>query len=111
MSTLITPDSLLTLEAYAKTPQGRQTGRHCLPAPAHLHLGQHVSLPVRGRTHHPAPDPGDAAHREDLDEEGIQSEIDAYQPLVPTSDEEPGCDVMRDVIDRLESFKRLLSLS
>jgi hypothetical protein len=46
-------------------------------------LGEHVNAAVRERAHDALPDPGDAAHREDLRGRGHRAEIDTYAPLVP----------------------------
>ena len=79
----ITRDSLLTLEAYAKI---RKTSR--AEAIAHrrlrsVHLGEHITLQfedeqtIRRQIQ-------EMLHIEKIfDEEGIQSEIEAYGPLVP----------------------------
>jgi len=82
-TTTITRDSLMTLEAYAKI---RKTSR--AEAIAHrrlrtVSLGEHVTLQfedaqtIRRQIQ-------EMLHIEKIfDEEGIQSEIDAYAPLVP----------------------------
>ena len=79
----ITKESLMTLEAYAKV---RKTGR--LEFIAHrklrsVHLGEHITLQfedektIRRQIQ-------EMLHIEKIfDEEGIQSEIDAYAALVP----------------------------
>ena len=79
----ITRDSLLTLEAYSKI---RKTQRAEVIAHRKLrsvHLGEHVTLQfedeqtIRRQIQ-------EMLHIEKIfDEEGIQSEIDAYAPLVP----------------------------
>ena len=81
--TTVARDSLLTLEAYAKI---RKTSR--ADAIAHrklrsVHLGDHVTLQfedeqtIRRQIQ-------EMLHIEKIfDEEGIQSEIDAYAPLIP----------------------------
>ena len=79
----ITRDSLLTLEAYAKI---RKTSKPDVIAHRRLrsvHLGEHVSLQfedeqtIRRQIQ-------EMLHIEKIfDEEGIQSEIDAYAALVP----------------------------
>ena len=81
--TTVARDSLLTLEAYAKI---RKTSR--AEAIAHrklrsVHLGDHVTLQfedeqtIRRQIQ-------EMLHIEKIfDEEGIQSEIDAYAPLIP----------------------------
>jgi len=83
MSTTITKDSLLTLEAYAKI---RRSARPEFVAHRKLrtvHLGEHVSVQfedektIRRQIQ-------EMLHIEKIfDEEGIQSEIDAYAALVP----------------------------
>ena len=82
-TTSITKDNLLTLEAYAKI---RKTGRPEFIAHRKLrtvHLGEHISVQfedektIRRQIQ-------EMLHIEKIfDEEGIQSEIDAYAPLVP----------------------------
>jgi uncharacterized protein DUF3501 len=79
----ITPDSLLTLEAYAKL---RKTQRAQVIAHRRLRtvrLGEHVSVQfededtIRRQIQ-------EMLHIEKIfDEDGIQAEIDAYAPLVP----------------------------
>ena len=83
MNTPITPASLLTLEAYAKR---RKDDKPAVIAHRRLrtvHLGEHVSLQfedertIRRQIQ-------EMLHIEKIfDQDGIQSEIDAYQPLVP----------------------------
>ena len=82
-TTPITRDSLLTLEAYAKI---RKSGKAEVIAHRKLrsvHLGEHISVlfedeqTIRRQIQ-------EMLHIEKIfDEEGIQSEIDAYAPLVP----------------------------
>lgn len=79
----ITRESLLTLEAYAKI---RKTSRPDAVAHRRLrsvHLGEHITLQfedeqtIRRQIQ-------EMLHIEKIfDEQGIQSEIDAYAPLVP----------------------------
>ncbi len=83
MATTITPDSLITLEAYAKV---RKTERAQVIAHRRLRtvrLGEHISVQfedeqsIRRQIQ-------EMLHIEKIfDEEGIRSEIDAYAPLVP----------------------------
>lgn len=79
----ITRDSLLTLEAYSKI---RKTSKPAVIAHRRLrsvHLGEHLTLQfedeqtIRRQIQ-------EMLHIEKIfDEDGIQSEIDAYAPLVP----------------------------
>lgn len=81
--TTITRDSLMTLEAYAKI---RKSHKPQVIAHRHLrtvHLGDHVSVQfedeqtVRRQIQ-------EMLHIEKIfDEDGIQSEIEAYAPLIP----------------------------
>ena len=83
MTTIITKNSLMTLEAYAKT---RKDARPAFIAHRKLrtvHLGEHISVQfedektIRRQIQ-------EMLHIEKIfDEEGIQSEIDAYAALVP----------------------------
>ena len=81
--TPITRDSLLTLEAYAKIRKSSQPEVIAHRKLRTVRLGEHVSLQfedertIRRQIQ-------EMLHIEKIfDEEGIQSEIDAYAPLVP----------------------------
>jgi len=79
----ITRDSLMTLEAYAKVrkPQRAQAIAHRRLRT--VHLGDHVSVQFEDE-HTIRRQIQEMLHIEKIfDEEGIQSEIDAYAPLVP----------------------------
>ena len=80
----ITKDSLLTLEAYAKIRKSARAGFIAHRRLRTVHLGEHVSVQfedeqtIRRQIQ-------EMLHIEKIfDDEGIQSEIDAYLPLVPT---------------------------
>src|SRR5882762_6673869 len=79
----ITPQTLLTLEAYAKI---RTSSRAEFIAHRRLrtvHLGEHLSVQFEDETTIRR-QIQEMLHIEKIfDEEGIQSEIDAYAPLVP----------------------------
>jgi hypothetical protein len=79
----ITRDSLLTLEAYSKIRKARRAEVIAHRKLRSVHLGEHVTLQfedeqtIRRQIQ-------EMLHIEKIfDEEGIQSEIDAYAPLVP----------------------------
>jgi len=79
----ITKQSLLTLEAYAKIRQSARAGFIAHRKLRTVHLGEHVSVQfedertIRRQIQ-------EMLHIEKIfEEEGIQSEIDAYAPLVP----------------------------
>ena len=79
----ITRDSLMTLETYAKERPHFRARVLEHKRSAHRAPGRARHAHVRGRAHDALPDPGDAAHREDVRGGGIQDELDAYNPLVP----------------------------
>jgi Protein of unknown function (DUF3501) len=79
----ITPASLLTLEAYAKIRKSSQPAAMAHRRLRSVHLGEHITLQfedeqtIRRQIQ-------EMLHIEKIfDQEGIQSEIDAYAPLVP----------------------------
>jgi hypothetical protein len=79
----ITRDSLLTLEAYAKVRKGGRADAIAHRKRRSVRLGEHMTLQfedertIRRQIQ-------EMLHIEKIfDEEGIQSEIDAYGPLVP----------------------------
>ena len=82
-TTPITKDSLLTLEAYAKI---RKTGKPAVIAHRRMrsvHLGEHVTLQFEDE-HTVRRQIQEMLFIEKIFEEaGIQSEIEAYAPLVP----------------------------
>ena len=81
--TAITRQSLLTLEAYAKIRKSSKSQAMAHRRLRNVHLGEHLTLQfedertVRRQIQ-------EMLHIEKIfDEDGIQSEIDAYAPLVP----------------------------
>ena len=112
MSTTITRDSLLTLEAYAKQ-------RKAIRAEAIVHrrlrtvaLGEHVSVQfedeqtIRRQIQ-------EMLHIEKIfDEAGIQSEIDAYAPLVPDGSNWKATMLIEypDVHERRRELARLIGI-
>ena len=112
MSTTITRDSLLTLEAYAKQ-------RRAIRAEAIVHrrlrtvaLGEHVSVQfedeqtIRRQIQ-------EMLHIEKIfDEAGIQGEIDAYAPLVPDGSNWKATMLIEypDVHERRRELARLIGI-
>ena len=83
MSRMITKESLLTLEAYSKIRKSSQREVIAHRRLRTVHLGEHISIQfedertIRRQIQ-------EMLHIEKIfDEEGIQSEIDAYSPLLP----------------------------
>ena len=83
MTPRITPDSLLSLEAYAKIRRSSKAEMIAHRRRRTVRLGEHVSVQfedeatIRRQIQ-------EMLHIEKIfDEEGIQGEIDAYEPLVP----------------------------
>ncbi|MBI5720609.1 MAG: DUF3501 family protein [Burkholderiales bacterium] len=82
-TTTLTPASLMTLEAYAKIRQSSRAEAIAHRRLRTVSLGEHITLQfedeqtIRRQIQ-------EMLHIEKIfDEEGIQSEIDAYAPLVP----------------------------
>ena len=110
--TAITRDSLMTLEAYSKV---RKSSKPETIAHRHLrtvHLGEHVSVQfedertIRRQIQ-------EMLHIEKIfDEEGIQSEIDAYAPLVPDGSNWKATMLIEypDVHERKRELARLIGI-
>jgi len=83
MTTRITKDSLLTLEAYAK--QRTQLKAEIIPHRKRrsVHLGEHVTLQFEDERTIRYQIQEMLRIEKIFEEEGIQGEIDAYAPLVP----------------------------
>jgi len=80
----ITRDSLLTLEAYAKIRKSSRAEAIAHRKLRSVSLGDHVTLQFEDE-HTIRRQIQEMLHIEKIfDEEGIQSEIDAYGPLVPS---------------------------
>jgi len=79
----ITKESLMTLEAYAKVRKSEKPKIIAHRKLRTVHLGEHLSVQFEDETTIRR-QIQEMLHIEKIfDEEGIQSEIDAYQPLVP----------------------------
>jgi hypothetical protein len=79
----ITPDSLMTLEAYARW---RKAHKHEVIAHRKLrtvHLGEHVTLQFESETTIRYQIQEMLRIEKIFEEEGIQAEVEAYAPLVP----------------------------
>ena len=79
----ITPDSLMTLEAYAKwrkLHKGEIIAHRRLRA---VHLGEHITVQFESELSMRYQIQEMLRIEKIFEEEGIQSEIDAYAPLVP----------------------------
>ena len=81
--TAITRDSLLTLEAYSKIRKTSRAGAIAHRKLRSVQLGEHITLQFEDE-HTIRRQIQEMLHIEKIfDEDGIQSEIDAYGPLVP----------------------------
>jgi hypothetical protein len=108
----ITRDSLLTLEAYSKIRKSSQSeaiGHRRLRS---VHLGEHITLQFEDeqtiRRH-----VQEMLHIEKIfDEDGIQSEIDAYAPLVPDGSNWKATMLIEypDVHERKRELARLIGI-
>ena len=83
MTPRITPDSLLTLEAYAKIRKSSKAEMIAHRRRRTVRLGEHVNVQFEDETTIRR-QIQEMLHIEKIfDEQGIQGEIDAYAPLVP----------------------------
>src|SRR5215831_5483530 len=79
----ITRDSLLTLEAYAKTRQDFRTRVLAHKRPRTVHLGEHVTLLFEDELTIRYQIQEMLRIEKTFEDAGIQDELDAYNPLVP----------------------------
>jgi hypothetical protein len=80
---IITPDSLMTLEAYSKYRKQNQREIIALRRLRSVALGEHVTLQFESEQTVRYQIQEMLRIEKIFEEEGIQSEIDAYAPLVP----------------------------
>jgi len=108
----INRDKLMTLEAYAKI---RKTERPLVIAHRKLrtvHLGEHISIQFEDEKT-VLRQIQEMLHIEKIfDEEGIQSEIDAYAPLIPDGSNWKGTMLIEypDVNERKRELARLIGV-
>ncbi len=79
----ITPDSLMTLEAYSKWRKLHKTGVMAHRRLRSVRLGEHLHLQFESETTVRYQIQEMLRIEKIFEEEGIQNEIDAYAPLVP----------------------------
>src|SRR5215471_15093925 len=79
----ITRDSLLTLEAYAKTRQDFRAKVLAHKKPRTVHLGEHLTLIFEDELTIRYQVQEMLRVEKIFEEQGIQDEIDAYNPLIP----------------------------
>ena len=112
MTTIITKNSLMTLEAYAKTRKAVRPEFIAHRKLRTVHLGEHVSIQfedektIRRQIQ-------EMLHIEKIfDEEGIQSEIDAYAALVPSGSNWKATVLIEypDVHERRRELARLIGV-
>jgi hypothetical protein len=112
MMTTINRDKLMTLEAYAKI---RKTERPLVIAHRKLrtvHLGEHISIQFEDEKT-VLRQIQEMLHIEKIfDEEGIQSEIEAYAPLIPDGSNWKGTMLIEypDVNERKRELARLIGV-
>ena len=82
-STPISRDSLLSLEAYAKVRKGSKADVIAHRKLRNVHLGEHMTLQFEDEKTVRRQIQEMLFIEKIFEEEGIQSEIDAYAPLVP----------------------------
>ena len=79
----ITPDSLMTLEAYSKFRKAHKAEVLAHRKLRSVHLGEHITLQFESETTIRYQIQEMLRIEKIFEEEGIQQEIDAYAPLVP----------------------------
>jgi len=79
----ITPESLMTLEAYSKFRKTHKADVLAHRKQRTLHLGDHITLQFESETTIRYQIQEMLRIEKIFEEEGIQQEIDAYAPLVP----------------------------
>lgn len=79
----ITPDNLMTLEAYARWRKAHKAEVIAHRKLRTVHLGEHVTLQFESETSVRYQIQEMLRIEKIFEEEGIQAEIDAYAPLVP----------------------------
>ena len=79
----ITPDSLMSLEAYTKWRQAHKLGLMAHRTLRSVQLGEHIKLQFESETTIRYQIQEMLRIEEVFEEQGIQQEIDAYAPLVP----------------------------
>jgi len=108
----ITRDNLLTLEAYSKIRKSSQPEAIAHRRLRSVHLGEHITLQfedeqtIRRQIQ-------EMLHIEKIfDEDGIQSEIDAYAPLVPDGSNWKATMLIEypDVHERKRELARLINV-
>jgi exoribonuclease II len=79
----ITPDSLMTLEAYAKWRKAHKADVIAHRKLRSVHLGEHITLQFESEMTVRYQVQEMLRIEKIFEEEGIQQEIDAYAPLMP----------------------------
>jgi hypothetical protein len=108
----ITPDSLMSLEAYSKWRK-----EHKAEVMAHrqlrsVHLGEHINLQFESETTMRYQIQEMLRIEKIFEEEGIQQEIEAYAPLVPDGRNWKATMLIEypDIVDRKRELARLIGV-
>jgi Protein of unknown function (DUF3501) len=112
MTTTITRNSLMTLEAYAKIRSSKRAEVIAHRNLRSVRLGEHLSLQFEDE-HTIRRQIQEMLHIEKIfDEEGIQGEIDAYAPLVPDGSNWNATMLIEypDVHERKRELSRLIGI-
>lgn len=108
----ITPDSLMTLEAYARWRKAHKAEVIAHRKLRTVHLGEHVTLQFESETSIRYQIQEMLRIEKIFEEEGIQSEIDAYAPLVPDGSNWKATMLLEypDVNERKRELARLIGV-
>ncbi len=109
----ITRESLLTLEAYSKIRKSSKADAIAHRRLRSVHLGDHVNVQFESETSIRRQIQEMLFIEKIFDEDGIQSEIDAYQPLVPEGSNWKATMLIEypDVHERKRELGRLMGIA
>jgi hypothetical protein len=108
----ITPDSLMTLEAYAKYRKAHKSDIMAHRKLRSVRLGEHINLQFESETTIRYQIQEMLRIEKIFEEEGIQQEIDAYAPLVPDGSNWKATMMLEypDVNERKRELARLIGV-
>jgi hypothetical protein len=108
----ITPDSLMTLEAYSKWRKLHKADVIAHRKLRSVQLGEHINLQFESETTIRYQIQEMLRIEKIFEEEGIQDEIDAYAPLLPEGSNWKGTMLLEytDVLERKRELSRLIGV-
>ena len=112
LSGMITPESLMTLEAYSKWRKVHQAQVMAHRRLRSVHLGEHIMLQFESELTMRYQIQEMLRVEKIFEEEGIQSEVDAYAPMVPDGTNWKATMMIEytDVLERQRELARLIGV-